>query len=173
MASTGKTKNLGLCQWEAFDPFLREDMNDTLKTIDTEIETRTTKKKLFDVTVEESVPALELDFTGIDTNQFMELEIFLNLNVEELSLRINGDHGNIYSSQGTNGSHEGSYCLIANGLNRLSFGRRYHVLKPAYPISLIKMHTSVLTNIDTMYFYGGSATNIYKGDRFIIWGVLK
>lgn len=34
MASTGKTPNLGLCQWQLSDPFLMEDMNEDNRKVD-------------------------------------------------------------------------------------------------------------------------------------------
>jgi len=75
MASTNKTANLGLPQWEASDPFSRTEMNESFQRIDSEA----VRRRLFTVEVKEDAEGLELDFSGVDLARYAFLVINFDL----------------------------------------------------------------------------------------------
>lgn len=72
MASTGKTKNLGLCQWEATDPFLREDMNGDFARIDEAVGSRLELELLRDLELNTRLMnQVDIDVSDVDFGSYM------------------------------------------------------------------------------------------------------
>lgn len=78
MASTNKTANLHLNQWTADDPVLREDFNADNAAIDAAF-SNMLYSKLREVTLSQGAQAVELDLSGIDPDDYAELQIFMEL----------------------------------------------------------------------------------------------
>lgn len=104
MASTNKTAHLGLCQWVETDPFLMDDMNDTLEKIDTAVGSRLKLELLRDISLPpQTVKQIDLDVSDIDFGRYM----FIILDAP--SIRI--------SLLRINGSTDGSYHIYDNSTN--------------------------------------------------------
>jgi len=71
MASTNKTANLGLSQWEAVDPFTREDLNANLQKIDEAVCGRMRFDVLADLTIEpQNVSVISVDLNGANLSEY-------------------------------------------------------------------------------------------------------
>lgn len=89
MASTNKTAHLGLCQWVETDPFLMDDMNDTLKTIDKELAPRLKLELLRDWELNaRDVSQLELDVSDIDFGSYWTFVLIFR-QTQSCTLRFN------------------------------------------------------------------------------------
>jgi len=75
MASTNKTANLGLSQWEATDAFSREDLNSDFKAVDKALGGQMVK--LADITLEADSISVTVDLSDIDLAGFVELHVFM------------------------------------------------------------------------------------------------
>lgn len=102
MSSTNKTPKLGLNQWVLTDPFLMEDMNgDNAKIdaeavrIDAELDRRVTLK-LLEKTLTEKTEDVDLDFSGIDLTDFIEVQIYFP-QAKSVHFTVNDYKGNIYA----------------------------------------------------------------------------
>lgn len=172
MASTNKTPHLGLCQWEATDPFLREDMNGDFARID-EAFGNLPRQKLFDVTFDGTVSMVQLDCSEIDMEQFAELEIFCDFGSGRRYMRINEIAASNYFN-GTSGS--GSYAsslTLDTGKNRLlifkeQFMHRYENVD--YKDYLKRTYAPTLNSLE---FFGSVNYPFVKGDRISVWGVRR
>lgn len=172
MASTNKTPHLGLCQWVETDPFLMDDMNDTLEKIDAAIEERG-RKKLFDVTVTEAVPAVDLDFTDIDLAPYGELEIFIDLSTVNVAMRVNGVADSAYSNSTALASNLESKIPVGSGICGIVLLRdafKYYRVGDYYTS---RMDKRKFLRLDTINYFTTTGSNFLVGDRFSVWGVRK
>lgn len=180
MASTNKTPHLGLCQWEATDPFLREDMNGDFARIDAEISRiwaaieGVCYKKLFSVTIAEPTLDVFMDFSDLDMTQFAELVLLFSFKSKEKSMRINGITDTKYVYGYTGGSENQDKMTVGSMPSRLvsvAAGLRYYILSGGNSYTLKNSSLSELKSID---IFGSSTTNNFAiGDRMTVWGVSR
>lgn len=168
MASTNKTPHLGLCQWEATDPFLREDMNGDFARID-EACGDISRKKLFDITVTEAVQSIRLDFSDMTTSDYIQFEIFLDISAEAKNMRVNG--GASYTTLFPGGNSTDTRIYAPSGASRLTFTRSGMLHKNDGIYRMEKSNSTYPLYID---IYGENASSKFSvGDRIIVWGVKK
>lgn len=174
MASTNKTPHLGLCQWEATDPFLREDMNGDFARIDRAFG-NLPRQKLFDVTVSQAVPSIQFDFTEVNTEQLGALEIFSDLATDGKYMRINGYAGSSYHHVYA-GSAPGTYdrLIVGPGFSRLSLSSSrivHHYDYGTWSECLKKSPSTKLNKLNV--FATDEGSYFAEGDRITIWGVRR
>lgn len=170
MASTNKTPHLGLCQWEATDPFLREDMNGDFARID-EAFGNLPRVKLFDVTVNQAVPSIQLDFTGIDISPYAELELFFKVSNNSKYMRINEETGQKYSYMHPNGGDMINNIPFPVGPIRIIFGHGAHVIKSDVDYRIYTLDKSIFGAFSSIELFGG--VYFLAGDRVTVWGVRR
>lgn len=169
MASTNKTPHLGLCQWEATDPFLREDMNGDFARIDEAIGGMS-RVKLFDITVTEAVSLVKLDFTEVNLEQFAGLEIHIDSASPSLCIRVNG-------------ITDGQYINVSAGSRMIFMSARPGTVIidiSKYAISKHSGNDGSAFMIERQYVPQLSRLDIYPysssfsvGDRITVWGVKR
>lgn len=175
MASTNKTPNLGLCQWEATDPFLREDMNEVLQKIDQAIGNMP-RKKLFDVTISHTpISFMEFDFTEIDVEQFGELNIFFSFAEDRKYMRMNNVTGsNAYSYSSSGGGSSTDRISISTGTSRLSITPQKFIHQIDGSSQTELMHRSMFPSLDSLQIICyDTEKGFAAGDRISIWGVRR
>jgi len=171
MASTNHTANLGLSQWEGLDAFTREDLNADFRKID-EVSTRT---KLFDVTVSETIGTLMLDFSEIDVDSFMEIEIYFDIKATAINkcIRMNSVSSSHYMT--TDSEAARSYMLAAGNISRISIAKNRFVHRADGEIGGEFMNRSYFPTMKTLAAFstGNEKFNFAVGDKVIVWGVRK
>ena len=88
-----RTENYQLNQWEPTDKISREDFNADNAKIDAAIKRAHSVETLFDVTLQETATALELDLSDIDLTQYTYVDLFVSLKGDAWELakiRLNG-----------------------------------------------------------------------------------
>jgi len=168
MSSTNKTANLGLSQWEASDPFTREDINGDFRKIDGAFGERT-RKKLFDVTVTEPVKILQFDLRDVNVEQFHELIIysdFANTNRSK-GLRLNGYAENHYFSAGS----ATQFCA-KGGHNTLTLGRTVYYNHALGIGNYECLEREYAPTLETLEIFIDLEEDLSVGDRVSIWGVM-
>lgn len=100
MASTGKTPNLGLCQWQLSDPFLMEDMNEDNRKVDAAV-AAIPYVKLLDVTTVADAAQVELDLSELDLSGYSKLEIVASF----ISPGATERNSNVYMKINGNGAY--------------------------------------------------------------------
>lgn len=168
MASTNKTPHLGLCQWIETDHFLMEDMNDTLGKIDTAIGGMS-RVKLFDVTVTEAVPAVELDFTDIDLVPFAELELFCDFQNPLANMRLNGNSGKVYTS--SDSSVPSTCSTLYSGKNHLIFTSANFIHRQDNSNTIHRMSRTNFPTLNSIQIF--RSDNLAAGARVSVWGVKR
>lgn len=171
MASTGKTKNLGLCQWEATDPFLREDFNEVMRKIDAAFD----RDRLFAVTVTGPTPSILMEFSGVDINDYAELEVRFSLSDSYARyMRVNGVSDTKYIYYYTGGSQNKNSVDVYSGRYRLIAQDRHLSFKSVNGGNYFSMDRSVFPSINSLTFFGSSTTsNFAVGDVITVWGLRK
>jgi len=168
LASTNKTANLGLSQWEKTDPFSREDLNADLAKIDRAAGVQRTK--LIDRTLTEKAQTVELDFSGLDLSEFIGLELFTPCQISYLlnSKQIEMEHTNSSGSwQSCSGcaSEIGHFKLINNRSIASTAGMIHSDGRECYRIAASKI--APLQSLLFSNYTGGFSA----GERFIALGV--
>lgn len=177
MASTNKTPHLGLCQWEATDPFLREDMNGDFAKIDAAIgrlnETIAglSHKKLFDITVDQQVISMEIDFAEIDLSQFAELSVYILFRSSgNKYMRVNGVSENKYASSASTPDK----MWLNNAAYQLVFGSDGMYLRSKTTTTGYSMSKADFPQLNTLEIFGtSSSAGLNLGDRITVWGVRR
>jgi len=169
MASTNKTANLGLSQWEQTDPFSREDLNSDMRKIDESV----SRFKLFDitVTVETMTATIQLDLDGLDLSEFALLEIFFNSAMLEKRMRINGVTSEIYRHI-SNNTYIKSYIPITGNVSRMSLSDRRLINRVDGEKSFDELYESEFFPLKSLQLFAGSA-NFQPGERVTVWGVRR
>lgn len=174
MASTGKTKNLGLCQWEATDPFLREDFNEVMRKIDAAVDD-VISKRLFTVRITGPTPSVVLDFSELDLNDYAELEIRSStVDGSSKYLRFNGVSAEKYTFYYTGGSYMTDKATLPAGCCKLSVQPSRYRLELYYGDNSYTMDKAYFPKINSVEIFGSSTTNNFVvGDVITVWGLRK
>jgi len=170
MASTNKTTNLGLSQWEGTDAFTREDLNADLGKIDTAL--AYLPVKLLDVTLTEATQLVQLDLSDIDIDQYQELILYYNYNQEYICMRANGVSNNVYLFTNSDGSNYENYMILQPGLSRMSITKGKYVNCNETQVRINTLSRTHFPRLNTLEIYGIDGGPLLEaGDRFSIWGV--
>ena len=182
MSSTNKTPNLGLCQWEATDPFLREDMNGDFAKIDEAIGRLNdaieslSHRELFSVTIEEPTVAVFLDLSEYDTDEFAELLLFFAFKDGSKYMRANGvsdaKYVHIYSSGSSNAE---KIPISSSSSSRINlYPTHFFYYTPTSGIYGYRMPRADFPKLQSLEIYGSSTkSNFSVGDRITVWGVRR
>lgn len=129
MSSTNKTERLKLNQWELSDPFLMEDMNGDNAKIDAavvriegELDKRATVK-LMEKTLTAKTENVDLDFSGIDLTDFIEVQVYFP-HANSVRFTVNDYKGNIHADTtgGWKVDNYGRYLAIGYASLRNTLG---------------------------------------------------
>lgn len=175
MASTNKTPHLGLCQWAATDPFLREDMNGDFAKIDEAIGGMS-RVKLFDITVTETVSLVQLDFSELDMEQFAELQLFFNLAKSSGKfMRINGYSDNNYTtSTPLAGGSAVNKLSICNGSTSIFITGTHFFHRLNCGFRMESVDRRYIPDLSTLELYASSSEDRFiADDRITVWGVRR
>ena len=174
MSSTGKTKNLGLCQWALSDPFLMEDFNEVLRKIDAAVDD-VISRRLFTVKITGPTPSIVLDCSELDISQYAELEIRTStVDNSNKSLRVNGVSAEKYNFFYTGGSYKTDKATLPAGCCKLSVQPSRFRLELYYGDNTYYMDKSDFPQIRSIEIFGSSTTNNFTvGDVITVWGVKK
>jgi len=171
MASTNHTANLGLSQWEGLDAFTREDLNADFRKIDEAVK----RVKLFDVTVSATTSLVKLDFEGVDSDDFLDLELYFDTNafVESMCMRLNQVSSALYHTEDKTVNN--SFLLTKGNISRISISRSKLVHSTDGGIFGEYMYKSHFPKVRTIELYPRSEEPFYfaEGDTITVWGVLK
>jgi len=172
MASTNKTANLGLSQWEASDPFSREDINGDFRKIDA-IMSDYLPEKLLDYTVEEQTQSVTFDLSDKNLDQFREIVFYADMN-QSKDMRVNGVDTNSYNkvSPSSDGGLR-NYILLNPGKSRMSVTRKRLVYDTDFDYSTTLMERTNFPSIRTFLVYGTEKNLLSVGERICIWGIRK
>jgi len=173
MASTNKTANLGLSQWEGTDALSREDLNSDLRKIDEAAERLPVK--LFDVSVSSGVQTVQIDFTGMDIEQYAELDIYVDSEHRDFYYTLNEvrEEGKYQYYYGSNSSTDSKIDMMS-GTARLGITKGMFYLGHDYCLNRYKMTRAnfpALNSIEICYGYANPQFKV--GDRVAVWGVKR
>lgn len=170
--STSKTGNLGLCQWELEDPFLMEEMNEDNRKIDRAV-VAVPLVTLMEVTLGQEAATVELDLSGVDLTQYMELWAYCSRT--DARLRPNGYAENYtYLNSYGNWQNGTAYIPSRCGLIKAVCAAGLNVKEDQYFFGddwfdLPKTKTGPLHALN-YHLYSGSFA---PGDTFKVVGVKK
>jgi len=171
MASTNRTENLGLSQWGEEDGFFREDLNADFRKIDGAVK----RVKLFDVTVSATTTLVRLDFEGVDSDDFLELELHFDTSafVESMYMRMNEVASPLYHT--ADKTVNNSFLQTKGNVSRISISRSKLVHSTDGGMFGEYMYKSHFPKVKTIELYPRSEERFYfaEGDTITVWGVLK
>lgn len=171
LASTNKTANLGLSQWEAADPFTREDLNGDFGKIDEAA--FYLPVKLVDLTVEEETQSITFDFSDKDLDQFGEIVFYADLK-QSKNMRINGIESESYYGYSANTPSSNAICMALNqGTSRLSVTGTRYIYHTDYVFRFYSLNRTVFPKINTLTVFGEGSDLFSAGDRISIWGIRR
>ena len=186
--STGKTKKLGLSQWVYSDPFCMEEMNEDFRKIDEAIEgveklAENAGKaanagllvKLMERTLSGSMTSVELNFSGIDLTNVIELRIYYPHKQEGVNFTVNSYTGSMqitsstgaWNNSGTSGNAGGDRLTVVNayGLGSTKGNIYFYGIKGHY------VPASTAGRLQKLTFTCGGSAVFQAGDRFVVLGV--
>lgn len=187
--STGKTKTLELSQWVYSDPFRMEEMNEAFRRIDAAVEGLEKKieeagkaaetggllVKLMEKTLSGSSASAELNFSGIDLTNIIELRIYYPHKLEGVNFTVNSYTGNMQITSSTGAWNNTGISGNANG-DRLTVVNAYGLGSTKGNIYFygIKGHcvpASAAGRLQRLTFTCGGSAAFQAGDRFVVFGV--
>lgn len=176
--STGKTENLELNQWVLDDPYLMEEVNEDNRKIDAAIP----RVKLFDITLTSQTANFDLDFSEIDSSQFLTLDFYISINTSTNSdlpvLRINsftGDYDVWYGS----GSTVNKMMYVESGHSVLDISDKHRIVwVPPRPGNQkggsITYGGLGASRINSFNFFSRTGEICYPaGSKILVYGVKK
>jgi len=170
MSSTNKTANLGLPQWAESDPVEREDFNSCISMIDDAIG----RKRLFDFIVAEQAQLIQLDLSGIDLDNFAELELYLYVKDKNFYMRFNEYAESNYECLSYNSSRSRYDKISIHPLTvHIVMGKERFYAVSEMSFWRYEMDRSTLPRINTVELFYTGDTTFDKGDRVTVWGVLR
>jgi len=170
MASTNKTANLGLSQWEASDAFTREDLNADFRKIDGAA--AYLPVKLADLTIEAQTQSITIDLSDKNTDQFEEVIIYANFE-EMKSLRVNGVETKSYGAASASSYSEQPCMPLYPGRSRMSVTRACFVYHTDGSHVIYTMQRTNFPSLNTLVIYANEAKFFSVGDRISVWGVRR
>jgi len=172
LASTNKTANLGLSQWEASDAFTREDLNADFGKIDGAAFYMPVK--LADRTADAQTQSITFDLSDKNLDQFDEIEFYADLKREK-NMRINGVETSSYSNYtvASNFHGVGNNMMLYPGISRMSITKKQLVCSPCHDYVTYTMDRTVFPSLRTFEIYGNESNPLSAGDRISIWGVRR
>lgn len=168
MASTNKTANLGLNQWEQTDPAAREDFNEDNRIIDENAMCR----KLMDITLTEEKNDVQFDFSGIDLEKFAEFRFHSSVHRSDTYMRINRYSEKYYKCELYNGNgHFDDKITLSPHVTQLFIEDSKYVVGSLSSPFYHELERSHVPQINTVEITA-SGSRFKPGDRFIVWGLM-
>jgi len=171
MATTNKTANLGLSQWEGTDALSREDLNSDLRKIDEGIG----RVRLIDKTVTSQTASVQISLSSIDLEKFAEIIFYIDSSEADLCMRINGNSGKNYHCTYFDG-----YSLEAVDKIRVAphsahifLGRARHYVWAEIRPWFTAVYKDTFPQLNYVNFFHESNVNFEEGDRITVWGVMR
>jgi len=181
MASTNKTANLGLSQWEAADAVQMADFNADNAKIDEALGGlmaggSSPWVKLMDVEVKQDNSKVSLDLSRIEAEGIMALEIYADLNGDyNYSMLLNGDRGDKYSYQSAGSStiRTADFLPLESGSTEISILGRSIFLYSYTSTVYYTMSRTDFPELVSLDFLSEIDRGLVTGDRIVVWGLKK
>jgi len=182
LASTNKTANLGLSQWEAADAVQMADFNADNAKIDEALGGLMAGGgaawvKLMDVEVTKNNTQVSLDLSKAEADGIMALEIYADLDdLEQVNyyyLRINGEAGEKYTCYTSNyNSSQDDSMELGTGIGMLSIRGRNLFFKPEYSTEHYVMSRTDFPQLVSLDFLA-DGSGLRAGDKVVVWGLKR
>jgi len=180
LASTNKTANLGLNQWEAMDAVEMVDFNADNVKIDAAVgELRGRGEspwvKLDEKSYSSHAYTYMLDLSGIDIDEYIELIFRLDVSgIQDMFMEINGKFDNVYNvlTPGASASAE-SRITMGRGVNRLSISQYCMVHRADEEFRITTMSRHDFPKVSTIKIGSSNNAGFRAGEGITVWGLKR